>query len=190
MELFFDTETTGMSKNHLAAAHESQPHVVQIAAILSTQDRIYASINLLVRPDKPIPKEASAIHGIIQEDIDKCAVSTNSAVLLFDKLVRKANVVVAHNLSYDALVMENAYHRAGLKYPVLPMTFCTMLASTNLCRIPGHRSGEYKWPKLIEAHQYFFNEGFKGEHNAMADVQACRRIYYRIMEQKGKRHAG
>ena len=59
--------------------------------------------------------------------------------------------------------------------------FCTMKSSTNLCRLPG-RYGNFKWPKLTELYKFLFNEEMEGAHDAMVDVRATRKCYYRLKE--------
>jgi hypothetical protein len=58
-------------------------------------------------------------------------------------------------------------------------TFCTMLSSVEVCRLPG-RYGDYKWPRLAELHQHLFGADFAGAHDAAADVMACLRCYFAL----------
>jgi DNA polymerase-3 subunit epsilon len=41
--------------------------------------------------------------------------------------------------------------------------------------------GDWKNPKLIEAHRYIFGRGFEGAHDASADSAACAAIYFAIL---------
>lgn len=54
-----------------------------------------------------------------------------------------------------------------------------MEASTPVCNIPG-RYGKAKWPKLQEAHTYLLGKPFDGAHGAMADTEACRRVFWAL----------
>lgn len=69
MILAFDTETTGLANFRLPASHESQPHLVQIGAMLVDENfTVRNEINLIVKPEGwTIPASASSVHGITQE---------------------------------------------------------------------------------------------------------------------------
>lgn len=61
--------------------------------------------------------------------------------------------------------------------------FCTMKAMTPVCKLHGNY-GDFKWPKLQEAHKHAFGVEFDGAHDALADVRACARVYRWLMEQR------
>jgi hypothetical protein len=48
----------------------------------------------------------------------------------------------------------------------------------NICKLPSKYPGEYKWPRLIEAYRHAFGKDFTGAHDALADVRACKEIYF------------
>ncbi len=50
MELFFDTETTGLPLFKEPATHPGQPDVIQLAAVLSTEDEIVDTLKYLINP--------------------------------------------------------------------------------------------------------------------------------------------
>ena len=190
MELFFDTETTGKGNFKLPHTHLSQPHLVQLACILSTHERIYATVNILVKPGVMIPADAQKVHGISDDDVTMAGVETIAAVQLFAKMAAKAHRVVAHNLQYDRLVMMNAAHRCNYKLACFdlpsqgtaPEGLCTMLSAKNVCKLPG-MYGDFKWPTLDEAYRHIVDQaGFTGAHDALVDVTACRALYYRMVQ--------
>ena len=58
-----------------------------------------------------------------------------------------------------------------------------MMASSFVLKLPGRFGNSYKWPKLSEAYETLVDEeGFEGAHDAMADVRACRAVYYKLKE--------
>jgi hypothetical protein len=60
-----------------------------------------------------------------------------------------------------------------------------MKASTDLCKLPSQfKRGGYKWPKLQEAYKHFFGEEFASAHDAMADLRACRRVFFHLLKEK------
>lgn len=181
MILFFDTETTGKALFKAPPSDPAQPMIVQIAALLVEPGGTeVASLNTLVKTDGwIIPLEVTMIHGITQEKADAEGIALTDAILQFDTLLEKATIVVAHNLVFDELILAIAYHKLSLPNPLLTKRrFCTMTATTNICRIRSPWG--YKWPKLSEAYHHFFNEEFEGAHDALADVRACARVYFAL----------
>lgn len=52
MYLFFDTETTGLPNFKIPFNHESQPHICQLAAILTDQNgKIKSELNAIIKPE-------------------------------------------------------------------------------------------------------------------------------------------
>ncbi len=185
MILFIDTETTGFVRRDLPREDASQPRVVQFAALVCDEsgDLVAQHVSLVRLPDKfEIPENVSAIHGITTEQANTYGISEGMALSLLDELVTSADLVVAHNIDFDCDVIGCMYARAGRKenaYGVAPR-FCTMKATIPICKLPGRYGGDYKWPKLAEAHQHLFGYGFGDAHDALADVLACKRIYFEL----------
>lgn len=179
--LIFDTETNGKANFKKPASDPSQPMIVQLAALLCDETgHEVSSLNTLVKTDGwDIPPEVIAVHGITKEKADTDGIALADAINEFNALVTQADVIVAHNFAFDKLIYDAAIHRLAVANIVsLKRSFCTMQATTNLCRIRSPWG--YKWPKLIEAYRHLFNEGFEGAHDALADVRACARVYFRI----------
>ncbi len=191
MNLFYDTETTGMWNNKLPMGHEDQPKIVQLAAILAYPNGEEAmGINLIVRQDF-VPDAAAAIHGKTTDIVQKLGLPETIALTVFEEMVAVADNMVAHNGEYDSKVVQNAINLidgpnakdffAGKKQ------FCTMKASTAICKIKGPRG--FKWPKLQEAHTILTGVPFDGAHDALADVRACKTVYHRLCEIIAERQA-
>ena len=101
-------------------------------------------------------------------------------------MFEQASVLVAHNLQYDWLVIRRAFKDGNLPPPANRneiKRYCTKDATTDICRIPT-RWGAFKWPTLMEAHVKLFGEEFSGAHGALADVEACARVYFHINQVK------
>ena len=58
---------------------------------------------------------------------------------------------------------------------------CTMKASKDYCAIPK-TSKEFKMPKLQELYKKLFGNPFDNAHNALADIQATAKCYWRLKE--------
>ena len=196
MILFFDTETTGFPSRDVPLNHVSQPWIVQLAALLTEDDGTErAAISFPVRPEAKIPAHVAAVHGITTELAQRAGVGNTTAVAMWDRLAQLAEMVVAHRIEFDWEIMQVAWARARLpgglsldeKHGHL-RRFCTMEAATPVVNIPpteamlatGRR--QPKAPKLAECIQHFFGEELVGAHDALVDVRACARVYFRLRQ--------
>lgn len=178
--LFFDTETTGKAKLKADPEADFQPRIVQLAALLCNEaGKEICSLNLLIAPAIPIEAEAAGIHGITNEFAAANGVKLWPALNLFCSLVELADLVVAHNIDFDAFIVRGEAKRTELKLKPVEK-FCTMKSMTDICCLPGPYGN--KWPKLIEAYQHCFKKDFEGAHDALGDVRACKEIYFWLQE--------
>ena len=195
MQLFFDVETTGLPSRRGATYREVDvwPRIVSISwALASEPDQVVAHRSAIIRPDGfTIPWGAERVHGISTEMALRSGRRLDEVLeeLAADCAMHVPFRLVAHNMDFDRNVLFSELVRAGRTPPApkllrllagLP-TFCTMLSSVNVCRLPG-RYGDYKWPKLEELHQHLFGATFAGAHDAAADVLACVRCFYAMRD--------
>jgi DNA polymerase-3 subunit epsilon len=192
MILFFDTETTGFVNERAPVDDPSQPYIVQLAAQLCEDDgKPVAGFSLIVDPGISmgvfIPERASAVHGITNEIAVQFGVSSESALGLFTHLYQRATIVVARNIKFDKGVIEAAISRYYKRVmPLRKPLFCTMEAATPVVNLPptdrmiAAGFDKPKPPKLEECINHFFGEDLAGAHDAMVDVQACRRVYFHL----------
>lgn len=175
--LFFDTETTGLAMFKESVSHPNQPHIVQLAALLTNdKGKELAHMNVLIKPiGFYVPLEASAVHGITTEMCEADGIEAYCAIKLFLSLLQVGKPV-AHNLMFDQKVVRVALFRLGFT-DIRFDGHCTMNAMTGICRIPGSRGG-YKWPKLMEAYKHCFGKEFEKAHDALADVRACAQVFF------------
>lgn len=179
IDLIFDTETTGFAQFNNPWEHPNQPHIVQIAARLVENRKLYGEFQAIVNTGVASSEGAFKTHGITEEVRKKVGVSMLEASRAFAMLLDKSDRLVAHNMKFDLILVGTMFHRSGLS-PVQLIRrpkFCTMLALTPVMKLPGARGG-YKWPKLEEAYvKYIDADGMKGAHDAMVDVIACEKIF-------------
>lgn len=182
--LFFDTETTGKYDWKLPPDHPSQPHLVQLAAVLlDNEGKERAGLNLLVKPEGfSISQEVTAIHGISEDIANSCGVSIKNVAYLFNALCYQADLLVAHNIDFDRSIMLSVFIRNQIGHRLNKMNrYCTMKSATPIVKAvrPGVTGDHaFKWPSLTECMAFFFQEDFSSQaHNALADVVACSRVY-------------
>jgi len=185
MELFFDTETTGLFNFKKSYKDSTQPQVIQLGFILSDSESIYHEGCFILHTDKEISPGALATHHISNKIIKKIGFRNYDIINIFITLSSKANIVVCHNVAFDLGAIKSTLYSKGCFKEIKILenfpTYCTMQKGTNLCKLPG-RYGNYKWPKLEELYKFLFNEEPSGAHNALEDAKNTRKCYYKMIE--------
>lgn len=162
--LIFDTETTGLPKARSKAYQLKGvwPHIVSISWIVMDSDtnQILTQKSYVVKPNGwEIPTESSAIHGISTEFAEKTGAPLS--VVMDEFMSTPRDMIVAHNLDFDENVVINAIVWDLGKsnfYGFEPPKYCTMIASTDMCRLPSKFGRGYKPPKLSELYEHVFRE--------------------------------
>lgn len=186
--LFFDTETTGFPDNRLPVEHDDQPYVVQLAAMLCRDDgEALGSFSVIINNGAPIPAKVTEIHGISEQMAAEFGVMPRTAIGLFNHFASRANLFVAHNIKFDWQLMATMQARGANVMPLGPK-FCTMEAAAPVVNLPPSERmvaagiNKPKPPKLSEAVAFFFGEELTGAHDAMVDVRACARVFFKLKE--------
>ena len=114
----FDCETTGTDV--------TEDEIVSLALIRLDRDgREKSRYTVLVRPSRPIPAEATAVHGISDGDVEQAPRFAQIAPELL-ALLGEA-VFVAHNASFDLGMLRHAFGRESIEYRP-GATACTLEA--------------------------------------------------------------
>lgn len=189
--LFFDTETTGLKVDNLPCIHEKQPMVIQLGLKLDQENRHErARLSMMGRPEGWVMgAKAKEITGLSEELATAHGIHFVTLVELFIDMVDNADIIVAHNASYDVTVMRRAVKvycdMTGQEYWDVfkdKTIICTMLAAMDIVKALPKRNGKYKWPNLTECMRFFFNEDHSKAHDALADVDACARVFYELLD--------
>lgn len=190
MKLAYDTETTGLVKNNLPDDHPAQPHLVQLAGILSEDDGTErASFDFIIKPNGwTIPDEAAKVHGITTEIATRVGIPLILAVAVFTNYRAIADEIIGHNVSFDQKVMAAAIARCGKtpKHPGPNKVSCTKDMATPLLKLPPTAKmkaagfNKFKPPTLSECYEFFFQEKLIGAHGAQTDARASLRVYWHI----------
>ena len=187
MILFFDTETTGLPKKWKAPVTDldNWPRLVQLAYLVYDFDgNLIHSCNEIIKPSGfTIPMDASNIHSITTEIANQRGSNITDVFEIFLIHLKRAKVIVAHNMAYDEKIIGSELIRLGLDNILdSKEKICTMESTVDLCKIDGPYG--YKWPKLEELHRFLFNHDFEGAHDAMADIQATARCFWELVRTK------
>ncbi len=184
MYLFIDTETTGLPNNWRSSYKDvtNWPRLVQVGFFLSDEKNIFIEqSNYIIKPSGfEIPKEATDIHGISNDLALKEGEELKFVLNSIDRLVRKSDFVVGHNVSFDVNVLGAEFYRNKMQNPlVLKNTICTMRLTKNLCALG--KAPNYKWPTLSELYAKLFNLLLIKPHNAIDDIQATAECFWELV---------
>lgn len=199
MFLFFDTETTGLPKSYYTPIGDTEnwPRMVQAAWILRNKSgTMRIEKKYTIKPiEYEIPEEATLVHGITTEYAAREGCDIVEVLLRFDADVgttvgSESGYFVAHNAWFDKGVVGTEFYRLGIPVPRAfiddKRTLCTMLLSTDYCRIPGinrafEQQNHYKWPRLSELYEKLFGTPFEGAHDALNDTRATERCFFELV---------
>ena len=189
--LVFDTETTGLPAERNASYMETDkwPHIVQLAFILydTEKKKLLAAHDYIVQLPEgvTISSESQQIHGISSARCRRQGVPVSFVLEEFGECQKAADMMVAHNLSFDKRVILAACRRVGVRQyffvgkSVKP-EYCTMKRTKDIPVVVATNSrGEYnKFPTLTELYCHIFDGASpRGQHDAFADILICLRCY-------------
>lgn len=152
----FDLETTGLSAIH--------DRILEVGAVrFSLQEGILDTFNQLFNPERDIPSEVIAIHGITNWMVRQAPLFREQAAAL--QAFFKEGILLAHNASFDLAFLSYALHQAGQPPISQPVIDTCRLARLLLPGAPN-----YKLSTLIE---HFKLKTYLPTHRALPDALAC-----------------
>ena len=140
MYLFFDTETTGLPRKWKApvADLENWPRMVQIAWLsYSEGGEKTGEGSFIIKPEGySIPIDSSRIHGISTERANLLGADLTSVLNQFSRAVCEAKTIVAHNLSFDEMIVGAEFLRKQIPHDLHgKLKICTMESSKEHCAV-------------------------------------------------------
>ena len=150
----FDCETTGTDPG--------ADEIVSLAVVRLDADGAETSrYSRLVRPSGPIPAEATAVHGIADDDVAGAPPFAEIAHELLGAL--EGAVFVAHNVGFDLPMVQHAFDVAGIDYRPDAVA-CTLEAF----RLLEPLADNHRLQSICERRGI----PVEGAHEAMSDVLA------------------
>jgi DNA polymerase III alpha subunit (gram-positive type) len=160
----FDTETTGLV-NMASANVDDQPQIIEFYGIVIDEDgTVLHEFERLYKNTKPLEPIITKITGLTDEKLIDAGEFDPAPII---EMLGKADVAIAHNLSFDTAMLGFEFARKGLKLKMPDRGVCTVEATQH---IMGRRM------KLGQLYQHCFKEEFVGGHRAAVDVKALARI--------------
>ena len=160
---FFDLETTGLNV--------ATDKIVSIAITKLLPDGSRESKCALVNPTIPIPKEASDIHGIKDQDVSDKPTFKQLAKSMFE-FVKDCDIAGYNNNGYDNALLQEEFLRCGIEFPTQDTK------SIDCCFIYKH----FEKRDLSSALKYYCGETMQDAHNSQADTDATVKIFFGQLE--------
>lgn len=154
--LVLDTETTGLD----------QAEIVQIAIIDSNCNVL---LNTLVKPVRPIPADATRIHGITDEQCKDAPSWLDLAPKI--KTILEGKLLVVYNATYDRKMFHQTAERHGLpktEWKEICEWHCAMNAFSEFYGEWNDYHGNYRWQKLSVAARHV-GAAVDNAHDALGD---------------------
>lgn len=155
----FDTETTGI----WAAVNR----LVEIAGVrFSLVDDTTETFSTLINPERPIPPDAIAVHGITDEMVaDSPTIAT--VMPQFLEFCSDA-ILIAHNAPFDLAFLQWEGRRCNLTLPDLPA-----IDTVDICRKLFKGLGSYSLQSLMQ----HFRLAEHQDHRALSDAELVRQLF-------------
>jgi len=157
--VILDTETTGLSND---------AQVIQIGVIDGRGNVLMD--NVLVKPTKPIPSDATAVHHITNAMVQAAPAFPDVLPQLREVVAGK--LLVIYNAQYDMrlLVQSGKAHDIGIQLGIEGFT-CAMLQYVEWVGEWNDYRGSFRWQKL---------QG--GDHSALGDCHATLDVIRKMAE--------
>lgn len=193
MLLAIDCETTTLPKKYAPIDHPTQPHLVELGAVLAEDDGTErAAMSFIVAPEEGwnMAPEALAAHGITAEIAARAGVTALNALGALSWLRARADTIIAFNMEFDAAILRTAMARAALAPGASIRYECVMRLAAPILNLPPtdkQRAAGFKRknPSLAETHQYLFGCGFEGAHGALQDSRIALKCYIELKKRNG-----
>ncbi len=156
--LAVDVETNGLGGDRC--------ELTEIGTVLVGGGELHDTWESLVRPAQPLTRGIERFTGITQSMVD--AAPPPEEVLPEIARSMEGRVLVAHNASFDARVLRQAFERCSIDWPKPPV-LCTVAMARKLAPLVSQR----KLALLAEA----LGIEVEGVHRALPDALTCARVF-------------
>lgn len=151
--VFFDLETTGVSSLH--------DRIVEISYIKIYPNGNEESKTLRINPERHIPEQSSAIHGIYDDDVKDCPTFKQVAKELAG-VFTGCDLAGFNSNHFDVPMLVEEMLRAGVDFDI---TKCRLIDVQNIYHKLEQRT-------LSAAYRFYCNKNLDDAHSALADTRA------------------
>ena len=151
--VFFDLETTGINI--------TKDRIVELCYIKIHPNRNEESKTMRINPGIHIPEEASAIHGIYDEDVADCP-SFKDVAQSIANVFEGSDLAGFNSNHFDVPMLMEEMLRAGINFNI---TKCKLIDVQNIYHKLERRT-------LVAAYKYYCHKDLTDAHSALANTQA------------------
>ena len=170
--LLWDTETNGLIRNSLTPLAR-QPRIIELFCLILEDEVEVSTYHSLFSIGEKLSEEITSITGLKDADLASAPKWMEEAPKI-KSMFESVDEVVAHNLKFDASMVDNEMKRVGSSI-VWPDKICTVEATE---WIKGFRLS------LSALHEYLFETAFTGAHRAEVDVRALARCFIELRQRR------
>lgn len=177
--LMIDTETNGLPLKHLSDSNiDKWPRLIQIAFLeYSKEGILLGRYSKIIKPFE-FTIDNNQISGISQEIAENEGESLYSVLSILSYAINEAEVIVCHNVNFDINVIFAEYQRMNMDSTLTNKSFiCTMIKSLKFMNSESY-------PKLSSLYLKLFGKEIENAHNALADIEATSKCFWRLKELK------
>ncbi len=156
-----DLETTGLSPQN--------SEIIEIGAIKVVNNKVVDTMDVFVRPSRPLSHFTTQLTGITNEMVDE-GLNIKEALKVFDEFSDGMRLM-AHNAKFDMGFLDK-YMKINLGKNAPTDTLDTLLLSRAIVKGPQN----YKLGTLAN----FFNIDYSGAHRSLRDCEITFEVYNNI----------
>lgn len=169
----FDTETTGLQ------AYDGD-RIIEFGAVEIYVNEDYEINKIIehqymINPQMPIPKEASNVSGIFDQDVAKAPTFAVIAENIWDLLTN--SILIAHNFGFDLGFLRTEFERCDKTWPNTFAEIDTLFLARRLMK--GLKSRRLE--KVAEE----LKISLENAHRAVHDARACGEVFLEIAKRYG-----
>lgn len=157
--IFYDIETTGLNI--------ASDRIVSISMNKMMPNRKVISRSYLINPTIPIPKEATAIHGITDKMVAKKPTFEQLSKSLYEFMLG-SDLAGFNNNGFDNPILQEEFLRCGIDFPN-----CEDLRSIDVMYIYKR----FNKMNLASAYKHYCGKDLVGAHSSEVDAQATMEIF-------------
>ena len=154
--LYFDTETTGLSPaGNYVHGHTYPGQICQLAYLIDEGTELVAkNFYFAVEYIEPGAARVTGLSVPLVAELSKGRRFADDVEEIAADFAA-ADLVVAHNLSFDEKFMKVEMDRCGYTFDLSQKGWCSMRGFAPILRLPGGRNSLYKFPSLAELAAYW-----------------------------------
>ncbi|MDP0500122.1 MAG: 3'-5' exonuclease [Verrucomicrobiota bacterium JB022] len=188
MDLFLDTETTGLASTPVVTRQNflQWPRVIAVAWLLVDAERnIRSQQRLLIRPDGfKVPGNIQLLTGLAQHQLEAEGIPIAAALERLEADLAPATQIIGHNLRFDLNVLASERLRRAdhTRFPPAHLKLVCTLHLASKSREVRKQTGLSGRIPLRLLYAGLMGREIAGHHDPLQDALACRDIYYRLQD--------